>query len=92
MSSRDIYTCYYCGYHDDKVEAGGLYHCPNKFCQGPGNYWQRTVNGYQDKEGNQDEEQFYNMLFDLEEEMVRNPHQHHLERSWTRMKERERGQ
>ena len=26
---RDPNTCYYCGLHHDRVEAGGVYHCPN---------------------------------------------------------------
>lgn len=31
--------CYYCGCHDKDVEAGGIWYCPNAFCDGPGSVW-----------------------------------------------------
>jgi ribosomal protein L37AE/L43A len=33
---RDHLTCYYCALRDDRVEAGGIWHCPNVLCTGPG--------------------------------------------------------
>lgn len=36
MSDRDHLTCYYCKLHHEKVEAGGVYYCPNALCTGPG--------------------------------------------------------
>jgi hypothetical protein len=29
-------TCYYCALRHPKVEAGGVWHCPNFACSGPG--------------------------------------------------------
>lgn len=29
-------TCYYCLLEDERVEAGGVYYCPNVLCTGPG--------------------------------------------------------
>lgn len=32
----EIITCISCGLVDDKVEAGGIYYCPNPFCTASG--------------------------------------------------------
>ena len=58
----DTHDCYYCGCHDTKVEAGGMWHCPNPHCTGCGVAWfcsklksyknrgdRYTVNGYEKK-------------------------------------------
>jgi len=29
-------TCYYCNLEHEKVEGGGVWHCPNNLCRGPG--------------------------------------------------------
>lgn len=29
-------TCHYCGLQHERVEAGGVYYCPNRLCTGPG--------------------------------------------------------
>jgi hypothetical protein len=29
-------TCYYCDLEHPRVEAGGIYYCPNFLCTGPG--------------------------------------------------------
>ena len=34
---EEIYVCHYCGLSHLKVEAGGVWHCPNITCSGPGN-------------------------------------------------------
>lgn len=42
-------TCYYCKLHHPKVEAGGVYHCPNPLCTGCGaNLHRRSVPSYQE--------------------------------------------
>jgi hypothetical protein len=38
----DHYTCFYCGLAHKKVEAGGMWWCPNVTCAGPGNSYFRT--------------------------------------------------
>jgi ribosomal protein L37AE/L43A len=38
----DHYCCYYCGLSDKKVEAGGMWCCPNIACHGPGNSYYRS--------------------------------------------------
>lgn len=38
-----IYTCWYCGLHHTKVEASGVWYCPNPLCTGPGGAWFRTT-------------------------------------------------
>ena len=35
----DIYDCFYCGCHDETVEAGGIFYCPNPHCTGCGVAW-----------------------------------------------------
>jgi len=42
----DPLTCLYCGLNDPAVEAGGIHHCPNRFCQGPGAFYARARAGY----------------------------------------------
>lgn len=57
--------CYYCHSDSEKVEAGGIYYCPNVFCTGPGNFSGRTRAGYQtenDGEGEQSFEQLQLMI------------------------------
>jgi predicted kinase len=51
----DPTTCYYCGLKDPKVEAAGVWHCPNKFCSGPGAFAARAAAGYHDEEGRMSE-------------------------------------
>lgn len=42
-------VCYYCGLEDSKVEAGGLWHCPNTLCKGPGNqYFLRSLKSFKE--------------------------------------------
>lgn len=51
-SDEEIYTCYYCGYFDKRVEASGIWHCPNPVCQGPGADWfRRKLDSYEDLGG-----------------------------------------
>lgn len=39
--------CYYCGLVDSRVEASGVYHCPNVLCMGPGaGYWRSKLKSY----------------------------------------------
>jgi len=47
----DPLTCLYCGLNDPAVEAGGIHHCPNRFCQGPGAFYGRTQAGYHGDDG-----------------------------------------
>jgi hypothetical protein len=45
----DHQTCYYCNLADEKVEAGGLWHCPNFTCTGPGGHsHRRTLKSYKE--------------------------------------------
>lgn len=47
--TKDHYRCHYCGVVHQDVEAGGIYHCPNPFCLGPGNgYFRSTLNSYKE--------------------------------------------
>jgi len=41
VSLPETCTCYYCGLTHRKVEAGGVYHCPNALCTGCGATWFR---------------------------------------------------
>jgi hypothetical protein len=42
-------TCYYCKWKSNRVEAGGIYYCPNAYCPGPGGAWFRyTLNSYKE--------------------------------------------
>lgn len=46
-SEISLYTCYYCGLFSSSVEAGGIWHCPNLLCRGPGAAWFRaTLSSY----------------------------------------------
>lgn len=40
--NKEIYICRYCGLHHKDVEAGGIYHCPNPCCLGPGQSYARS--------------------------------------------------
>lgn len=43
------YTCYYCKLEHKRVEAGGIHHCPNVLCTGPGaSYWRSKLESHQD--------------------------------------------
>lgn len=42
LISSDIYICHYCGFKGGQVEAGGVLHCPNPLCYGPGNAYFRS--------------------------------------------------
>lgn len=49
---RKAITCYYCGLYDERVEAGGVWYCPNPICQGPGGAWfRRQLKSYREVEG-----------------------------------------
>ena len=37
-----VQICLYCGLSHKLVEAGGIYHCPNPCCLGPGQSYQRS--------------------------------------------------
>lgn len=37
-----VSVCVYCGLHHKLVEAGGVHHCPNPCCLGPGQSYQRS--------------------------------------------------
>jgi len=42
-------VCYYCGVQHKNVEAGGIHHCPNVLCQGPGaGDWRSKLKSYQE--------------------------------------------
>ena len=42
-------TCYYCKLHHKNVEAGGMWHCPNPLCTGPGAaYWRSKCKSYRE--------------------------------------------
>ena len=46
----DHYTCYYCGLAHKNVEAGGMWHCPNIACSGPGGgYYRSKLKGTTDE-------------------------------------------
>jgi len=53
MKSSDVYTCFYCGFKRDDVEAGGIWYCPNMLCSGPGSGgFRSTLKSYkEDKTG-----------------------------------------
>jgi len=45
----DHYTCYYCKLSHKRVEAGGVWHCPNVACSGPGaHYHRRKLKSYKE--------------------------------------------
>lgn len=50
---RGDYTiCIYCGCHDERVEAGGMWFCPNPLCPGCGTHWfLRTLEWHQETRG-----------------------------------------
>ena len=62
----DPLTCFYCDLNDPKVEAGGLWHCPNRFCQGPGAFYARTQDGYHLDDGIVTQGQATRMMADCE--------------------------
>jgi hypothetical protein len=42
MSNRiKIFKCFYCDLESEKVEAQGIFYCPNALCNGPGASWFR---------------------------------------------------
>lgn len=44
--------CHYCGLHHKDVEAGGIHHCPNPCCLGPGQSYARSkLESYREVEG-----------------------------------------
>jgi len=44
--------CFYCGLDNDKVEAAGMWYCPNPRCSGPGAAWFRVkLHSYKDGAG-----------------------------------------
>lgn len=43
--------CIYCKLQHSRVEAGGLWFCPNVLCPGPGaTYWRSQLKSYRDNE------------------------------------------
>ncbi len=43
------HTCFSCGYEHEKVEAQGMWHCPNALCMGVGGVWFRyNLNSYKE--------------------------------------------
>lgn len=39
--------CFYCKIDHERVEAEGIYYCPNPLCRGPGAAWfRRTLESY----------------------------------------------
>lgn len=49
MPSSSHLTCHYCNLTHKKVEAGGIRHCPNVLCRGPGaGYWRSKLKSYKD--------------------------------------------
>jgi hypothetical protein len=66
----DPLTCFYCGLNDPKVEAGGLWHCPNRFCQGPGAFYARTQAGYHREDGVVTPAQAARMIADCEQAIL----------------------
>lgn len=63
--SRDGHLCIGCDLRDERVEAGGIYFCPNKFCPASGAWNVRLKAGYQDAQGEQSDEQARRMYADL---------------------------
>lgn len=44
--------CHYCGLVHQLVEAGGVYHCPNRLCTGPGAWRPRMkLSSYKEADG-----------------------------------------
>jgi hypothetical protein len=52
-TERNLYKCISCGIVDEKVECGGIYHCPNPFCTASGStYWKtKNLNVKEDSSG-----------------------------------------
>jgi hypothetical protein len=47
--NKRSYICHYCGLHHKNVEAGGVHHCPNPCCLGPGQSYARSkLKSYED--------------------------------------------
>lgn len=62
-------TCFGCGLHDPRVEAGGIWYCPNRFCLITGAWHQRLEAGYQDENGGQTDDQLARMIADCDSEL-----------------------
>lgn len=46
-----IHTCNFCTFKSKKVEASGMWYCPNAYCSGPGGAWFRSkLKSYQENE------------------------------------------
>lgn len=39
--NKESFTCFSCGLFHEKVEARGMWHCPNSLCRGSGGAWFR---------------------------------------------------
>jgi hypothetical protein len=49
QSIRDLAECIGCGLKSDKVEAAGIYYCPNPLCRASGGAWfRRKLTSYQE--------------------------------------------
>ena len=54
VDKRDIKRCGGCGIQDKRVEAGGVYYCPNPLCAASGAGWVRSQMGFhasEDRDG-----------------------------------------
>jgi hypothetical protein len=58
--------CWYCGLDDEKVEAGGIYYCPNIFCFGCGATNSKIKEGYIDADGSASDKQINRMIEECE--------------------------
>jgi len=67
VTEPNIRQCFYCGFVDEKVGASGVIFCPQRFCQGPGNFSGRWKSGYQDGNGVQTDKQFARMVADCKQ-------------------------
>lgn len=43
LALKPYQRCYYCKVEDARVEGGGLWHCPNDACTGPGGGYRKHV-------------------------------------------------
>lgn len=51
MSRPRLETCISCGLDDERVECGGIYHCPNPVCTVTGAVWaRRPLKSYRDND------------------------------------------
>jgi hypothetical protein len=47
--NKKSFTCFYCNLFHEKVEAEGIFYCPNALCTGPGGEsFRSTLDSYKD--------------------------------------------